>query len=294
MTFPRLHRIFARVTRLRYERYLPWAVLAASISCLVATGPACRAQAASSDASAVSRETLSLDQGWRFHLGDIPLTDFKANADEAQGGAKGASAWGAAAPKYDDKAWRIFDLPHDWVVEQPFDQRAVKNQGYSTDAHTKPNGIMSGDELIRYLANCAVRNMVILINVAPDRHGSIPDKQQKSLRDLGTWLAKTGDAFYATRGGPWQPLDRQYGYTFKNKTIYVHLLKDYKADAFTMPPMGNWRVVSASDVFTGKSVPFASGQGQPIILSDLDRTSSPVDTIVAVTFDRDVKEIWNQ
>jgi beta-galactosidase len=77
-----------------------------------------------------SRETLSLDQGWRFHLGDIPHTAFKANSDEAEGGAKGASAWGAAAPKYDDKAWKVLDLPHDWVIEQPFDQRAIKNQGY--------------------------------------------------------------------------------------------------------------------------------------------------------------------
>jgi alpha-L-fucosidase len=166
--------------------------------------------------------------------------------------------------------------------------------GYTTEAHTKPNGIMSGDELIRYLANCAVRNMVILINVAPDRHGAIPEKQQKSLRDLGTWLAKTGDAFYATRGGPWQPVDRQYGYTYKGKTIYVHLLKDYKGDSFTMPPLGTWRVVSASDVFTGQPVAFSGGEGQPIALSKLDRTSSSVDTIVAITFEHEVKDIWNK
>jgi beta-galactosidase len=76
------------------------------------------------------RETLSLDQGWRFHLGDIAPSSFKANNDEAEGGGKGASAWGVAAPKYDDKAWQVLDLPHDWVIEQPFDQRAVKNQGY--------------------------------------------------------------------------------------------------------------------------------------------------------------------
>src|SRR5689334_19622465 len=74
---------------------------------VAAIGSPCLAQTATTDPSAVSRETLSLDQGWRFHLGDIPLADFKANADEAEGGGKGAAAWGAAAPKYDDRAWRV-------------------------------------------------------------------------------------------------------------------------------------------------------------------------------------------
>jgi beta-galactosidase len=139
MTFPRLCPNLANVShhclRFRLARLLPGMVLVAFIPWLVAIGSTCRAQAAGADSIAVARETLSLDQGWRFHLGDIPLTDFRANADEAQGGAKGASAWGAAAPKYDDKAWRVLDLPHDWVIEQPFDQRAVKNQGY------RPRGI---------------------------------------------------------------------------------------------------------------------------------------------------------
>lgn len=80
--------------------------------------------------SGPSRETLLLDRGWRFHLGDIPHTAFKANNDEAEGGAKGASAWGAAAPGFDDKAWRVLDLPHDWVIEQPFDSAASRSQGY--------------------------------------------------------------------------------------------------------------------------------------------------------------------
>ncbi len=97
---------------------LPWLLL------ILATGSA---EAASPLAG---REVLSLDWGWRFHFGDIPATDFRANGDEAQGGGKGASAWGAAAPGYDHQSWAQVDLPHDWVVEQAFDPKAVRNQGY--------------------------------------------------------------------------------------------------------------------------------------------------------------------
>lgn len=102
----------------------PWRILT------IVAGLAAAGQALASLDGRPVRETLSLDPGWRFHLGDIPNSAFKANGDEAEGGGKGAGAWGAAAPAYDDGGWRKVDLPHDWVVEQPFDPGAVRNQGY--------------------------------------------------------------------------------------------------------------------------------------------------------------------
>jgi beta-galactosidase len=92
--------------------------------------------------SANGRETLSLDRGWRFHLGDIALDSFPGGqgvsiygSDFTHSDAKTGYTWGAAARGYDDKTWRQVDLPHDWVVEQPFEQDAVKAQGY------RPRGI---------------------------------------------------------------------------------------------------------------------------------------------------------
>lgn len=81
------------------------------------------------------RETLSLDQGWKFHLGDIPKTAFAATQDITSGDSKAGQTWGAASPKFDDKDWRVLDLPHDWVVEGPFDERENFNQGF------RPRGI---------------------------------------------------------------------------------------------------------------------------------------------------------
>jgi beta-galactosidase len=88
------------------------------------------------------RETLSLDEGWRFHLGDIKPESFPGGQgvnlygpDITYHGAKAGSAWGAAARGYDDKGWKQVQLPHDWVVEQPFDEKALKQQGY------RPRGI---------------------------------------------------------------------------------------------------------------------------------------------------------
>jgi beta-galactosidase len=106
--------------------------------CLAALSPAARSQAA----SAPLRETLSLNEGWRFHLGDIKPETFPGGEgvnlygpDLTHHGAKAGTAWGAAARGYDDKGWKRVTLPHDWVVEQPFDEKALKQQGY------RPRGI---------------------------------------------------------------------------------------------------------------------------------------------------------
>jgi beta-galactosidase len=44
----------------------------------------------------------NFDRGWRFHKGDSP---------------------GAEVPRLSDADWRILDLPHDWSIEGPFDEK---------------------------------------------------------------------------------------------------------------------------------------------------------------------------
>jgi len=44
----------------------------------------------------------NFDRGWRFHKGDFP---------------------GAEVPRLSDADWRILDLPHDWSIEGPFDEK---------------------------------------------------------------------------------------------------------------------------------------------------------------------------
>ncbi len=79
--------------------------------------------------SAADREVLSFDPGWRFHLGDIPFPEVKGHG-ATYGYAKAGNAVGAAATVFDDTAWRVLDLPHDWAVEGPFDKEANLSQGY--------------------------------------------------------------------------------------------------------------------------------------------------------------------
>jgi alpha-L-fucosidase len=168
----------------------------------------------------------------------------------------------------------------------------IQSGGWGYNANAIAHGqVMSVGQLIRYMANCAVRNMTLLVNVAPDRHGVIPDLEQKRLREMGEWMAKMGDSIYGTRGGPWQPTDHQFGYTYKGNTIFVHLLKDFPGDTFQMPPLGNIRVTKVYDVFTGKPLPFDGATA--ISIHNIDRHSSPADSVVAVVYKDEIQHVWN-
>src|SRR2546430_8445604 len=73
-------------------------------------------------------ERLSMDWDWKFHRGDIDLPYPKTG--ETYGYTKAGAATGPAGVKYDDSGWRVLDLPHDFVVDEPFDENANGDQGY--------------------------------------------------------------------------------------------------------------------------------------------------------------------
>jgi len=126
--------------------------------------------------------------------------------------------------------------------------------------------------------------------VTPDRHGVIPAVEQRRLREMGAWMGKMGDAIYGTRGGPWQPVDRQYGYCYKGATVFIHLLKDYAGNTFLMPPLGKLRVQKVYEVYTGRPLVFAD-DGR-VTIRDIDRAASPADSVVAVVYDHEVRRVW--
>ena len=80
------------------------------------------------------REKLLMDFGWRFAFGNAtnPAEDFDpASASQTFSYfAKAGTAVGAAEEDFDDSGWRKLNLPHDWAVEAPFDERGSGSHGY--------------------------------------------------------------------------------------------------------------------------------------------------------------------
>jgi beta-galactosidase len=98
-------------------------------------------------------EKLSLDSGWRFHLGNAadPSRDFSFGAPAIEGTfAKSGQIVGhnfvrnghVVQLARNDNNWRIVDVPHDWAVELPF----VEAKGPNVSAHAAHGGKPLGRE----------------------------------------------------------------------------------------------------------------------------------------------------
>jgi len=91
-------------------------------------------------AMSAPRETELMDRGWYFAFGDAssPARDFGNATEYFTYFTKAASVHNAGpySPKYDMAAdstrWRRVDLPHDWVVDLPYDCTASHSHGYKT------------------------------------------------------------------------------------------------------------------------------------------------------------------
>jgi beta-galactosidase len=113
---------------MRRELFLGAALSVLALAPARAAAPADPVAPAAS--STAPRERINIDADWRFALGHAsdPSRDF-GYGTAAFFFAKAAYGDGPASPKFDDRAWRRVDVPHDWGVEVPFDQKAETNHG---------------------------------------------------------------------------------------------------------------------------------------------------------------------
>ncbi len=87
-----------------------------------------------------TRETILFDEDWRFALGHAydAGKDFNHGTSYFSFYAKTGYGDGPAAANFDDRAWRVLDLPHDWCVELPFDSRGGHSHGYKAIGRNFP------------------------------------------------------------------------------------------------------------------------------------------------------------
>ncbi len=146
--------------------------------------------------------------------------------------------------------------------------------------------VYSFEEVAVFLSNCVVRNINLLLNVAPDREGVIPQNQQEVLFKTGNWLSKVGEGIYGTRGGPWQPLFGEYGFTFRENKIYCHIYegyRDHKSGTFTTQSLGGKKVSRVVNLYDGKVLPWRKNKNNTVTITGVDYSLHPATTILEIT-----------
>ncbi len=90
---------------------------------------------------AEARQRVCLDEGWRFALGHTdPALDYGCGTEPFNYLTKARSVHntGPYADNFNDSAWVVVDLPHDFVVDLPFDSVASHNHGYKASGYKFP------------------------------------------------------------------------------------------------------------------------------------------------------------
>jgi len=117
-----------------------------------------------------------------------------------------------------------------WQVD---DTIGDSSWGYTEELKIRPAAV-----IIPLLVDTVAKGGNYVLNISPRADGVISDDQQATLRGIGQWLARNGEAIYATR--PWTQFgEGDWRFTVKVDTIYAIALKWPQGEQATIAAVKN-------------------------------------------------------
>lgn len=135
-------------------------------------------------------------------------------------------------------------------------------------------------ESVQNLVRAAVRDGNTLLNVSPTPTGGLEKRFADRLAEIGDWLKEFGDTIYGTRGGPVLP-GNWGGCTYRNDTIYVHILEWHENKVVLSGVPG--KVVSCQ-ARNAANVSLSQNEDEVVISVPLQNRDS-IDTILELKVD---------
>ncbi len=207
--------------------------------------------AASADMSAAQRELF--DDGWKFAFGNAsdPAKDFGCGTEYFNYLTKASSIHneGPYSPKFDQTRWGVdwidVTLPHDWVVDLPFEQTASHSHGYKTVGYKYPGTsvgwyrktfFIPEDDFGKHISlqfDGIFRDAKIWVNGF--YLGSEPSGYATQVYDISEYLNYGGENLLTVRADA----TLEEGWFYEGAGIYRHVWLD-KADPVHVAPFGTF------------------------------------------------------
>ncbi len=172
-----------------------------------------------------------------------------------------------------------FELERDWESCMTF-TGFWSWHGYQTK-------VISFEECLNRLVQCAGGNGNLLMNIGPMPTGEIDTREANRLHRVGEWLKVNGSAVYGTRGGPFMP-NESVSTTRKGKTVFVHVMKWQEGHRVVLPQIA--ATLKSSRLLNGGACQVESTQNG-IRISVSPEHQTPGATVVVLEFEEDVSHL---
>ena len=213
-----------------------------------------------------ANQRISFDKDWKFAFGHTdPQKDFGNGTEYFNYLTKAASIHnqGPYSPKFDPAKWEAewidVQLPHDWVVDLPFDSLASHSHGYKTVGYKYPqNSVgwyrksfhMPQEDLGKHISiqfDGIFRDSKIWVNGF--YLGGEPSGYATQVYDISEYLNYGGDNIITVRADA----SLEEGWFYEGAGIYRHVWLD-KSDPLHISPFGTFIYSEMEEPYDSASV----------------------------------------
>jgi alpha-L-fucosidase len=188
-------------------------------------------------------------------------------------GTRGVAGWG----DFYTSEYHVIEgfQAHPWEENRSLSH----SYGYNWEESLDERYVLSDEQSLDLLLRVVANGGNLLLMVSPDGSGRIPPNQERRLRVIGTWLARHGQAVYATRpvGVLAQP---EWGYLTRSKAgdrLYC-IVRRWPPDGRLVVPVKS-AARHARTLGSERDVPISALDGHPVL--DLSRVA-PTDLHASV------------
>ena len=203
-------------------------------------------------------DILWFDAGWvcRANGQDIRIEELVAKARKVQ-------PWLLSADRTCGGECENYVTPEQSVpagpLSVPWESCVSMGNGF---AYSYDDDYKSTKKLIRLLIDIVAKGGNLALNVAPQPDGRLPRPALKRMEEMGAWLKQYGEAIYGTRVcAPYRSGDFAFTQKSAANEVFAFYLGDENDGAGLRVPYSEKRVVSVTDMTTGKPVSFKQDAG---------------------------------